>query len=318
MNAELFATCPNGCAHQLVPLGKAAPRIGAAVGAGSPPRCTNLPKDVKAIQEALNRFAPQYGGPQPKLDVDGKCGPLTRAAILRFQQVCGFPVQDGIVDVNGHTIRRLREGQPGPVAPPVLLEQYRARIIEVLGAAQALVDLARDHLSGLDPLGAGKAAYEKVDRQFHLRLTNDPAGRLEKIRGTFQTMQSAIGYVPMGVVLAVDEPLSEAAGAFMYAYAGGFHRRADLDRYSGDGRFDTASIYLCPAAQALVGDAFVYVFIHELAHYSGPKHPIITDVAYFKKNPERFRWLGPDQAYWNADSYAQLAFAAVGRPDWAP
>lgn len=322
MNAELFAIGPDiTCVHHIVTLGDAVPPIGAAVGAGSPPRCQNAPNDVKVIQAALNRFAPEFGGPQPALVVDGKCGPLTRAAILRFQQKWGFAVQDGIVDVDGHTIRRLRQGPPGPDHPPALLQQYRARIIEVLGATLALVDLARDYLAGLDPIGGfTKAAYEKVDRQFHLKLTSDPAARLGKIRETFQRMMTVIGHVPMGVVLAVDEPPNVASGSYMFSYAGGMHLRASPLRYCGNGkrRLDTGSVYLCPKAHTLAGDAFAYVFIHELAHYAGPVQPKIDDVAYFKRDPAKFRLLGPDQAFWNANSYAQLAFAAVGRPDWAP
>ena len=85
--------------------------------------------------------------------------------------------------------------------------------------------------------------------------------------------------------------------------------------YSGRG---PASALKHTKAHTLAGGAFAYVFIHELAHYVGPVQPKIDDVAYFKRDPAKFRWLGPDQAFWNADSYAQLAFAAVGRPDWAP
>ncbi|MBV8176531.1 MAG: peptidoglycan-binding protein [Verrucomicrobia bacterium] len=321
MHTELFAMRPDlTCAHHIVTLGEAVPPISAAVGAGAAPRCANNPNDVKVIQTALNRFSPEFGGPQPNLDVDGKCGPLTRAAILRFQQKWGFAVQDGIVDVHGHTIRRLREGPPDSDPPPTLLVRNKARIIEVLGASQALLDLAEDYLAGRGLEAFTKTAFEKVDRQFHLKLTNDRVQRLRKIRATFGMMMAAIGHIPKGVVLAADEPPNVASRAYMFSYAGGMHLRASPLRYCGNGkrRLDTGSIYLCPKARTLASDAFAYVFIHELAHYAGPTKPKIDDVAYFKRNPAKFRWLGPDQAFWNADSYAQLAFAAVGRPDWAP
>lgn len=58
-------------------------RITAPVGDGA--RCRNLPNDVRTIQTALNRFGPVDGGPLPRLDPDGICGPLTKGAIHRFQ-----------------------------------------------------------------------------------------------------------------------------------------------------------------------------------------------------------------------------------------
>ena len=60
--------------------------IRAAVGDAYPPRVQNFPDDVRAVQNALNRFAPNEGGPIEKLVVDGMCGPKTRGAIHHFQK----------------------------------------------------------------------------------------------------------------------------------------------------------------------------------------------------------------------------------------
>ena len=46
----------------------------------------NNPDDVKAIQAALNAQDVADGGPSPKLAVDGIAGPLTTAAIEKYQR----------------------------------------------------------------------------------------------------------------------------------------------------------------------------------------------------------------------------------------
>ena len=40
---------------------------------------------VKTIQGLLNRVPASAGGPSPALEVDGKCGAMTSAAIRAFQ-----------------------------------------------------------------------------------------------------------------------------------------------------------------------------------------------------------------------------------------
>jgi len=307
------------CTPALVVTQEKGPQIRAAVGAGSPPRSMNHPDDVKAIQAALNEFPPIFGGPAPALKVDGKCGPLTRAAILQFQRKWKDLVTDGIVDVDGHTIRRLRQGSPAPTPPPALLLANLARITEVLTASLAVLDMARDYLAGANVIPAfNKAAFEKVDRQFHLGLVREPLGRLQQIRSVFQSMLTAIGHIPEGIVLAADEPPTMAIHHVAFSFTGGIHLRATRERYWTEGNLDAGTIYLCPFAHTLDAESFSYVMVHELAHYAGPVSPGIGDVAYFHRDHLKFRQLGPDQALWNADSYAQFAFAAAGRPDWSP
>lgn len=80
-------------------------KIAHSVGNGG----TNLPADVKTIQQLLNKVPESWGGPKVKLKEDGIIGPLTKAAILRFQQVqlTGMIVPDGRVDPHKRTIGRL-------------------------------------------------------------------------------------------------------------------------------------------------------------------------------------------------------------------
>lgn len=93
--------------------------IVSSVGQGG----VNQFNDVQKVQRLLNKARPEWGGPLPKLSEDGKCGPLTKAAIAHFQSIqlsTLFPV-DGRVDPRGATLRRLNDiaNNPGKPLTPV-------------------------------------------------------------------------------------------------------------------------------------------------------------------------------------------------------
>lgn len=67
----------------------------------------NLLEDVKVVQFFLQRYfacVPVKGGkPWGEMVPDGKCGPITRAWITRFQMDCeGGCVVDGVIDKAGN------------------------------------------------------------------------------------------------------------------------------------------------------------------------------------------------------------------------
>lgn len=66
----------------------------------------NARPDVILIQTLLNAIPSIEGGPQTKLAIDGLSGPLTAAAIRRYQQA-RTTVVDGRVDAGGSTIKSL-------------------------------------------------------------------------------------------------------------------------------------------------------------------------------------------------------------------
>src|SRR5206468_8508461 len=80
----------------------------------------NDPDDVIAIQQALNAVDPAQGGPALRLETDGKVGPLTTAAIGKFQKVnTGFV--DFRVDPGKATIQalnRILAASPAILAAP--------------------------------------------------------------------------------------------------------------------------------------------------------------------------------------------------------
>ena len=300
--------------------------ISAAVGAGSPPRVVNRNADVRAIQNALNKFEPIDGGPDPKLVVDGLIGPKTKAAIHQFQKKFNLhpkssTVPDDIVDPEGPTIRRLRKG---PGAIPDLPGEFAARIprlTEIITAARAVLLLAKTFIrppGGVPGLGTGKGSAQKVDRHFHTSKLRDPVTRLNEIDSIYLGMLTAIGFIPQGVILAQNEPPRVAEGAFMFTFMGGNRlriRKPNEPAPTFEG-LDVTSIYLCPRARTLNPDGFVYAMTHELAHFVGPTDNGIGDNAYFHKTPDKYRNLSPIFAFQNADCYSQFAFDAIGKPDF--
>lgn len=70
----------------------------------------NLEPDVRVVQNLLNRVPHSHGGPYVRLDVDGRCGPRTKKAILEFQvKQVGWSKADGRLDPDGPGFRRLKE-----------------------------------------------------------------------------------------------------------------------------------------------------------------------------------------------------------------
>lgn len=71
----------------------------------------NRQKDVEIVQSLLNEVPEQWGGPVPKLDVDGLSGPKTIGAIFKFQesQLPTAIKPDGRVDPDQYTFPRLVE-----------------------------------------------------------------------------------------------------------------------------------------------------------------------------------------------------------------
>lgn len=76
-----------------------------AVGKGAP----NLKEDVKVVQAALALVNDKNFKPAAKIEVDGKVGPATIAAIEHFQStVVGMKSPDGVIGANGKTLQTLK------------------------------------------------------------------------------------------------------------------------------------------------------------------------------------------------------------------
>lgn len=324
MAAEaIIMTADFTCRKGSLGIGK---EITAPVGLPSrSPRCKNIPDDVRTVQRLLNRFPPIEGGPFPKLAVDGIVGPLTDKAIGHFQAKWDITPKyskqpDHIVDPGGNTIDRLNKGPTGKTGMPGEFMKNIPRVIEVVTASRAALTLAKSSLlrgpaSGPIPsIGEfSKAAFAKADRHFRVQKQGDPIRRLEAAERVYFDMLVAVGHVPQGVILAMDEPPEIAESAFMFTFPGGYSLLTSHEYYKGISR---SSIYLCPKSKTLDRDAFVYAMIHELAHYVGPKENGIDDFAYFHRNQHKYFNLAPVLTLRNADCYSQFAYDAIGKTDF--
>ena len=82
-------------------------RISASVGRSGG---VNRSPDVKIVQGLLNNVPFTSSGPNPKLRLDGLCGPKTSDAIHKFQlRHFGMSGADGRVDPAGRTLAKLNE-----------------------------------------------------------------------------------------------------------------------------------------------------------------------------------------------------------------
>lgn len=283
---------------------------------GGAPRCRNVASDVRAVQRALNSFAPTDGGPSPKLVEDGLYGPKTAAAIQKFQvKNFGWAGTDGVVDPGQQTDRKLAGGGDDLADLPAEMVSNIPHVLTILSITRGQIAAARNYRDGLTTFtGSGESSWKKLVKHFQLDRFPDWQQKLADIDRVYCDMQTAIGHVPQGVVLFSNEPAGHTSGYFAFAYAGGYSV-AKRSSSAGDGT-PMGSIYVTPKMRLMKRDAFAYIMIHELAHFVGPDDRFglaILDYAYHR-NPVAYEWLVPWQRIHNADCYSQYAFDAIGKP----
>lgn len=247
--------------------------IGGSVGRGG----RNSPEDVRTIQRALNDVDPADGGPILKLAVDGVAGPLTIAAIEKYQKrQLGW--SDGRVDTDEPTIHALngyaapqkgKKAKPKP--PPKATAAQNKAFIERIGAllprarhwtemAQLKIDMAVEFLQKgkvrpHDPFPAlhdiGRPELALFDKYFHTEKLAT-ATRIHQLHGAKQVygdMQTVITELllqaPMfgwGVGYFQPDPADgtlAANGYVAYTFYGGWHQRRKngTPRLSGDDNY---------------------------------------------------------------------------------
>ena len=117
-----------------------------SVGTGA----SNRADDVRLVQALLNNVSPSDGGPSTPLVIDGRVGPLTIAAITKYQKK-KIGVADGRVDARNRTIRHLvtdlinsggtlpaipglRDATPEEIAGPATAFGFPAEKVQPLSA----------------------------------------------------------------------------------------------------------------------------------------------------------------------------------------
>jgi hypothetical protein len=310
--------------------------ISASVGLGG----RNIPDDVKTIQAALNRVSADQGGPDPKLDVDGIVGPLTRAAIAAFQKQ-QFGWSDGRVDTDNVTIQKLRAingGNPAGAAPAVDAQRQAALALtySTLPAALAMVqqalltvDFARYYVQGAANIfkQIAEDQFAVVDTYFNLSKVSkqqqlDALAKIGKIFGTMRTLLGHPGpqLTPGTGIFQLDP--NNQTDIYAFTYMGGFTRRdartgrpmmSKDDNYQGPNLREDA-IYIATGLDGMDAEFVPYNTIHELAHFVGPElgnADAIQDLSY--RHKQGFYGLSTNEALRTADSYAMFAVAAGGK-----
>ncbi len=289
--------------------------LGLTAAVGPAGRCRNVQSDVRKVQAALNRFPAAEGGPDPKLEVDGIVGPKTSAAILAFQRKqFGIGKADGVVDVGMRTDQRLAGVSGTYSSLTAEMMQHIPRTLSIINVSRATISAARTFRlqGGRGFSGFGEASWKKLVHHFQVDKFPDWSAQLDWLNRIYVGMETAIGHIPMGMIVITDEPAHSNEGAFAFTFAGGYELSERTKSYQG---VPMGSIYLCPKMQTLTQDAFAYVLIHELAHFVGPTGASglqVDDYGY--RHRAGYDKLLPWQRVHNADNFAQFSFDAVGKP----
>jgi hypothetical protein len=324
--------------------------ITASVGQGG----ANRRPDVLTIQEMLNRIAPAQGGPDPKLDVDGWIGPLTVAAIRKFQ-TRQFGWADGRVDVDQVTIKKLNElGQtPGPddqdpnrctcflprprisigpitieSAPPparsaleLAVSDAPRAIAWARAAAQTLERAINQLIDAGDDTSASTPDLDKANTHFHADLIPNNFARevlLDRAR---------LNYLDMIRVLSDTDYFFRKGdnvkpNAFAYAHVGYYH----IDNKNYKVYFNDTYANCGPKCRAAM-------VLHECGHYvafalhyarEGPTLAGTPDVPFADADghgpthPRDYAHLFPTESLHNACTYAAFAFHCFDGTDGRP
>ena len=118
----------------------------------------NFFEDTKLIQSMLNNVPPSSGGPTTQLAVDASPGPLTIAAIMRFQSANAC-VTDGRVDARGKTIHELVNAQIASSAPLPNFAGLRAATTEEVAPILKAANFPTSRISNAAPTAQTTQAF---------------------------------------------------------------------------------------------------------------------------------------------------------------
>lgn len=324
--------CDQGCRIVGLPSSPAAPfpgsahAISASVGAGG----VNRSEDVRTVQGLLNRVPAARGGAAPPLEVDGLCGPLTRAAILRFQSMRVPQAADGRIDPGGPTWTALR-AEASPVtassdttdASVARKAREAARLANAIAAIPATLEAVRRARRTVDAaldyatLGGGFALsaepFEFTSMHFDMKglsaLQTGTALRfLQVVYSRMDTvLRGRIGITGTEIFGRNLHDIDPFPGR-LPAQAKAFVPREDRDGLK------TTRIYWCDGIDGHPLDRYVHLTLHELAHFVDEDDPALAIVDHGYAFDGKVLQLNHQKRLHNADNYAMFAFdRAFGR-----
>lgn len=295
----------------------------------------NNPDEVRTIQQALNRFGPSQGGPDPKLVPDGIVGPKTNASIVQFQKrQLGFA--DGKVDPNQKTINRINQLVATvfvAVNPRIIKKVYEDLLPEVRRAvldADAALLAARSAILGAPGLiNPGAASAALVNRHFSLDQNPNAARDFELIRGLFRKMLALVhrnlGNFETTFIAApgrFDAARVLTSGVFALSFPNGVNLRGVVTRAKAQDGSDIVipqdKILITAKFPFITRDLQISTLIHEMSHYLGEsesKPDSIDDPPGGNSAPDQIKKLAPTQKPRIAQCYANFAFEAHFKRD---
>jgi peptidoglycan hydrolase-like protein with peptidoglycan-binding domain len=301
--------------------------ISGPVGQGG----TNNSKDVVLVQSLLNAVRALALPGLPPLKVDGLVGPLTIAAINRFQKATlGF--SDGRVDPAGRTLARLNvlpsantldivtsgRGQSlvGDTPAPTSKTTPLQAAMDAVPQAKLWTSLAIAHVDALKTgliLSNGIVFLPEVFAiaNTHFHLDRDPNNLLSNV-GKIGTIFRRIAQVLADPNRFFREGASTAISKFADAPTGGFSSSAASDVITFRTEYPDCGPF-CRSA----------MIVHEGAHYCGAKDEIIHFAHEFPKfagepqdkGTNNYENMPTSEALRNAASYAAFAIHVTFQQD---
>lgn len=323
--------------------GAASIAIGRSVGQGG----ANVRDDVLTIQQALNGVSPGQGGPALRLATDGLVGPLTTAAIGKFQrQNIGFA--DFRVDPGGPTIQALNRvlgaspailaprGGVGQAAPPpaptftVTDEMMQKAFTDIVPISQSCVKTALRTLAAAKvPDTIQTPPQALVRKHFALQITDPLPPDFALVERTFRAIDHEFSVASLAgeatftkfpFTLSYREMASNhtLALSLMHGVAGR-GQTVKLDRTDGtSATLPVDAVVLAPHFFLAGQDLQIGTLIHELAHFVGRSENSddgIDDPESGSSSDADIAQLTPEQRPRIAECYAMFAFEAhFGRP----
>ena len=237
----------------------------------------NVPADVTLVQFALNLVSAASGGPSRPLSLDGICGPLTVAAINRFQRMhFRGVVGDGRIDPGKRTATRLSHligGTPPAItsasavteravtASLTTLDQLEAARRFAPDAERRIIDAMNRLVRTQTALAtrvrsdADKKLIREANWHFKVDIAENPITHFLQIQGVYTFMLTAVREFNSGIRELFQPGIHPDANAIAFSSYGGFFSLNPDDRF----------IYITPAFRT----QFSGFIVHELAHMSG-------------------------------------------------
>jgi len=298
--------------------------IGHSVGLGG----TNAAPDVVQVQRALNHVLPELAGASPFLKDDGLVGPVTLAAIKKFQDR-NFSWSDSRVDPANKTIGLINHyltTQPKPGDPHSHRDRVARALAQlkncnqtILSAEQQLRAVLPHVQAGTTPSGIFAALFAQrmalLDRHFKLNQVEQKAVVIQALITRFTDMRAVITHsIPdkpnldslfsgfLGDEAFVLDTTDSDVNA--YTFLGGWNKPGVIEQHS---KRREDRIYLCDSMDNVSDPYFEQVLVHELAHFVSPDVPGIIDYGYGWINDPRMTRLATPQRLCNAQNYCTYA-----------